>query len=540
MKVPVKITLVLSAPYPIALRALPEYPGRKLGIHFESGDSLTVFSQFRKCHYVHSDGVRYEIRFYELIDGLGWIHDFDVKMPQQRTVIFGSDSHFDDDTNVLISNISHDPAYVFPFPEFPSSHLQVALDPGESAIVSSEFRKVFYIHSDLVRYCIRFYRLLDNSGWIHDFNPNHPLQRNLFCELLELSLCVLRSLALQCGLVEVSFDRRYQMISFKSDQHRYNIYYKTGTVVIILGFPRQKHRYRIMQKQSLDDIRSLFLDPEGCRFSHTFDEDCDEESALRNQIGRLREEQANIEKEISELTRSVELYDKILAGERKRRNVSTSPIRFLTKNSQSNGDRGGNIRCNLSDEQAEFVTQNWSSQVSTIALGGEGIIFLYDDMSWSSTNGLPPLIHRVLSIRPIHLPPPTYVSCGSMNRCYILFEDGSSEWNGSENFSKCVRNRKIKRVAFGRQWNSFVVVFENGDIEFENIPSDLEMHIRRKEHNDIAEIYLGPSGEWFLSRSGGSISWMAKSCESNTRDLQMKITDILFGAFGTYIIRYNN
>lgn len=568
-----KITISLSTSYPIALRALPEYPGRKLGIHFESGDSLTVFTQYRKCHHVHSDGVRYEIRFYELADGLGWIHDFDIKMPHQRTIIFSSSELEEDTDDVLVSNISTDPVFLYPMPEYPSDHLSVSLDPGECAYVSSEFRKVFYIHSDLVRYCIRFYRLLDHSGWIHDFNPQYPLQRSLSQSSLEIPLAALRTLASQFGFIEIYFDRCFHLISFKLEQYRFNIYYKTGSVIMIWTHPNGGNLFRIQQKQSLDDIRKLFLTPESIHFnlSSPVDEEISEEVALRSHITRLKEEQASLERQISILTSSIESFEKIRAGERKRSTlypdalsiqshqeqlVSSTPIlqnnlsMKFSLNTLPKGEknldsverlRGGNVRCNVPDYHAEFITQNWSSKVRTVALGGDGIVLLYDDFSWSCTGGLPPLLQKALATRPTHLPPPTYVSCGSMDRCFILFCDGTAEWNGPEIFCKSLNTHTHltpSRVAFGRHWNSFVIVFDNGDVHFNNIPSDLERQLRKKEKLDLAEIYLGPSGEWFFAREDGSTSWMAKSCESATKDLDSRITDVIFGSFGTYIVRY--
>jgi hypothetical protein len=595
----VTVTISLSASYPIALRLLPEYPGRKLGIHFESGDSVTVYSQFRKCFYLHSDGNRYEIRFYELVDGLGWIHDFDVKLPRQRTILLNEyqETEAVDTDTVLLTNISSSPIYLHSFPEYPGNQLTLAFHPGEFAYMSSEFRKVYFVHTDGQRYCIRFYRLLDHSGWIHDFNPAYPLQRNLSQEILELPLFQVRLLAQHSGLEEISHNKSHHMISFKSSIFRFNVYYKTGTVATLSTHLRVGKSYNFRYNQSLEDLRHIFSSSDQFDLSVSVldcaDDEAAEETALRNQIARLNEESIRIENEKKALMKGLELFNEIKEGETKRRrwmeenksesqpnqqscdqienrgrtlltgppkiarSLTSSPIRkgksfksptrqdlfsaLSTRQYAQTSTKGGNVRCNLPDYQADFVTQNWSSNVNSVAIAGDCIVFIYDDYSWSSTNGLPPLLLKKLHTRPTHLAPPAYVAAGSMNRCFLSFSDGSSEWNASDAFHKCIQeqeNISVSRVAFGRHWNSFAILFQNGTIKFNNIPTELESKIRKKEDSPIVEIFLGPNGEWFLAREDGSTTWVAKSCEIAARDLGSKVTNMIFGSGGTFIVRY--
>jgi hypothetical protein len=577
----VKVAISLSITYPIALRALPEYPGRKLGIHFESGDSVTVFSQFRKCYYLHADGNRYEIRFYELVDGIGWIHDFDVKLPKQRTIVINDSTEIEaaEPDSVLMSNSSSHPISISSFPEYPENQTALSFNPGEYAYVNSEFRKVYFVHSDGNRYCIHFYKLLDHSGWIHDFNPTAPLRRNLSQDILELPLSQLRSLAQLSELEEISHNKVTHVISFKSDQIRHNVYYKTGTVTTIWIHPRLGKLYHFRHKQSLEDIRHIFGASDRSELNTSaldYTDDDAEEFATRNQIARLTEEANRIEREKVTLLTNLELFDQIRDGELKRaqwkeanegkcsprsedtrrgrlfsgdapliaRSLTSSPGKPLSSPMlphQQRPPKGGNVRCNFPDPQSDFVAQNWCANVSSLAIGGESIVFIYDDYSWSSTNGLPPLLLKRLHTRPTHLSPPAYVAAGSMNRCFLTFSDGSSEWNASEGFHRCIHEQKgssVARVAFGRHWNSFVILFNNGTFHYNNIPTELEAQLRRKEDGPLAEIYLGPNGEWFLAREDGKVSWMARSCEIVAKELGLNITDMLFGSNGTFIIRY--
>jgi hypothetical protein len=601
----VKVTILLSS-YPIALRALPEYPGRKLGIHFESGDSVTVFSQYRKCYYLHGDGNRYEIRFYELVDGIGWIHDFDVKSPKQRTILIKDSSEIEaaEPDSVLMSNISSHPIFISSFPEYPGDQTMLSFEPGECAYVNSEFRKVYFVHSDGQRYCIRFYRLFDHSGWIHDFNPTFPLRRNLSQEILELPICQLRSLAQLSELREISHSQVDHLISFKSNQLRHNVYYKTGTVATISMHPRLGKTYHFRHKQSLEEIRQIFAGTDYSELNSSlldYTDDDGEEFATRNQIARLTEEANRIEREKATLLTNLELFDQIRDGELKRsrwretndpkpsernerskhsdsetedrgrslfggppviaRSLTSSPIRsgkslpnqvpaprqdqtldqsFTRLRQPHRSLKGGNIRCNFPEPQSDFITQNWCANVSSLAIGGQSIVFIYDDYSWSSTNGLPPLLLKRLQTRPTHLSPPAYVAAGSMNRCFLSFSDGSSEWNASEGFHRCIQeqNGSVTRVAFGRHWNSFVILFDNGTFRSNNIPTELEVQLSKREESHATEVYLGPNGEWFLAREDGKVSWMAKSCESVAKELGSSITDMIFGSSGTFIIRY--
>mmetsp|Transcript_21573 Transcript_21573/g.22321 ORF Transcript_21573/g.22321 Transcript_21573/m.22321 type:complete len:193 (-) Transcript_21573:28-606(-) len=191
----------------------------------------------------------------------------------------------------------------------------------------------------------------------------------------------------------------------------------------------------------------------------------------------------------------------------------------------------------MPNNHTEFITHNWSSQVNSIAIGGDCVIFIYNDCTWSSTNGLPPLLVKKLHTRPTHLSPPSYVAAGSMNRCYISFTDGTCEWHASEGFENTIKNRrsKVQRVAFGRHWNSFFILFEDSTISYNNIPTELENLLTNKL---IKDVYLGPNGEWFISTVDGTIFWMSTSCQKTVEDLETRITDMIFGPNGTFIVRY--
>jgi hypothetical protein len=208
----------------------------------------------------------------------------------------------------------------------------------------------------------------------------------------------------------------------------------------------------------------------------------------------------------------------------------------------STSRKGENIRSNMPENLTQFILQNWNCQVKVIAITGECVIFIYHDSTWSSTPGLPPLLLKRLQTRPTHLPLPSYVAAGSMSRCYISFDDGSAEWNASEGFQRTLEKqseKKVQRVAFGRHWNSFFILFDDGTYHYQNIPVELQNLLQKSENlNKIQEIYLGPEGEWFISGQNMSQAYRAASCNEVAKELE-GISDIIFGSHGTYLIRYH-
>jgi hypothetical protein len=73
-----------------------------------------------------------------------------------------------------------------------------------------------------------------------------------------------------------------------------------------------------------------------------------------------------------------------------------------------------------------------------------------------------------------------------------------------------------RTVAFGRSWNSFFIVFEDGGYVYQNIPSALRKYIRK--HNDyhgpaLTQVSRGPKGEWFVETEDGNRGWGSLSAQ---------------------------
>ena len=70
----------------VGIRISPAFPGERTGETLYAGDDF-VFKSTATVTHSHSDGNVYEIVFYELADGRGWIHGFDPEKPQEPQIL---------------------------------------------------------------------------------------------------------------------------------------------------------------------------------------------------------------------------------------------------------------------------------------------------------------------------------------------------------------------------------------------------------------------------------------------------------------------
>ena len=101
-----------------------------------------------------------------------------------------------------------------------------------------------------------------------------------------------------------------------------------------------------------------------------------------------------------------------------------------------------------------------------------------------------------LNGRAKHHPSPTYVALGTMDRYYIKFANGKSEWVGCEDMSKTLQEstRAVRTVAFGEDWDSYFVVFDDGYWAYKNVPTGLCDQVKKRNSRaDLAAVSLGLS-----------------------------------------------
>eukprot|EP00457_Paulinella_chromatophora_P001938 gb/GEZN01001941.1/.p1 GENE.gb/GEZN01001941.1/~~gb/GEZN01001941.1/.p1 ORF type:complete len:909 (+),score=110.38 gb/GEZN01001941.1/:2-2728(+) len=169
-----------------ALRKGVGLPGERLAACVNAGGTLSVIARAETKH-THSDGKVYNVMFYQLEDGRGWLHDFNLDQPGVSTV------------QVLPSESTSSPVpenKSTPWPVVQLQNLSVRNDasnqiairrgiglPGErleACVVAGEVLNVVaradtqYTHSDGQQYTVLFYQLQDGRGWIHDFRSESP------------------------------------------------------------------------------------------------------------------------------------------------------------------------------------------------------------------------------------------------------------------------------------------------------------------------------------------------------------------------------
>ena len=137
-------------------------------------------------------------------------------------------------------------------------------------------------------------------------------------------------------------------------------------------------------------------------------------------------------------------------------------------------------------------------------------MMLHETTGWSC-NGTPTLLHNKLHCRQSYLPAPTYVSLSADNRYYVEFSDGKGEWVAPDSFSDTIHteSRYVRTVAFGEDWDTWFVVFNDGCWDWNgDIPDGLLDRLATWNHlDDLTFVSLGPSGEWFVSAQNGKAWW---------------------------------
>lgn len=211
--------------------------------------------------------------------------------------------------------------------------------------------------------------------------------------------------------------------------------------------------------------------------------------------------------------------------------------------------------------EAEKVRKYFNENVISLACGGKSSIFLYENGEWAFTPGLPDGLLHTLTMRQgeSKMAPPTYVALGSRNRYFIKFEDGTSSCVGCDdmvNFLKLQKSaRGVKSVAFGEDWDSYFVVFEDGGWKYNNIPYSLEILMKRIEHSianrqeldKLDLVTLGGEGQYFVrAKTWSDIDYQywfggltTQRVISDATLFKDRIQFVDFGYDGTYIMRYS-
>jgi len=188
--------------------------------------------------------------------------------------------------------------------------------------------------------------------------------------------------------------------------------------------------------------------------------------------------------------------------------------------------------------QALFVEARnaWHEDVKDAAFSGGSFIYLHDDDSlvFSKGTGLPEdELGKIVDW--LHL-----VALGSAGQTVILGEEGDTTWNCPASLLNVIRSAYFCSVAFGSSKESWVAVKCNGEYVHNQAPPGLLADLASNGQPKLAEVRLGPKGEWFYrthgpdeKRNWGGCGWR---CSSKAKELNAK--SIYFAENGAFVIRY--
>jgi len=200
---------------------------------------------------------------------------------------------------------------------------------------------------------------------------------------------------------------------------------------------------------------------------------------------------------------------------------------------------------NKDAEQAFSGWLNDDSDMISFSFGGmdSDIIALFSDGDWSWTK-VPKLLDNKLRGRQKTLPRPTYVSTG-IDHYYIHFADEKCEWVGPRSFSKAIdkSNSAVKKVAFAPH-EGWYILFQDGSSVWEGLPHTLHSVLkRRKKTSRVTDISISPEGYWFVGFEDGD--WRAhppqecrRAIDSILKESATAISHVWLGAKGAYCILY--
>ena len=381
-----------------------------------------------------------------------------------------------------------------------------------------------------------------------------------------MSLGAVRQIAASAGLAEVYFNEAVSVVSFATnaalaESPRVNVYFSTGTVV---DHPMQDRTALVRRKVDLHELRNIC--DELANRSHGSPCHCEpsrkrpatsESSYSANRHSAVGPEEEVVGVALKKLQEHVAVAEEVLKDHRLRREERERIEAAARKQEQerqvarqrqieqeeaarqwqiqqeeaarlqqaaaaaAEAERQAKLRVqqargtrqtySIPKIWHEDTERNFDAATTCVALGSNTIMMLYEKRGWS-WNGTPTkLLYNKLHGRQRHLPDPTYVALSGDNRYYIKFADGKSEWVGPDSFSDKIhaQSRGVRTVAFGEDWDTWFIVFNDGWWGWDgDIPDGLLQRLKSRDlRADLTCVSLGPSGEWYVSAQNGKAWW---------------------------------
>lgn len=135
------------------------------------------------------------------------------------------------------------------------------------------------------------------------------------------------------------------------------------------------------------------------------------------------------------------------------------------------------------------------------------------------------------------------VCLGTHQRYFLRFSLGNIEYSGPDSLSHPIDGRPVHMVAFGENWETFVVLYSDGSSFWSNVPFELEELLLSCEN--IAFISMGQNGQWFLRfmddswRAGGLSDDEERFLKECLLRDNGEAREITFGITGM-MVRYNS
>ena len=264
----------------------------------------------------------------------------------------------------------------------------------------------------------------------------------------------------------------------------------------------------------------------------------------RKRAHKAEEEQKLAEKLLEERRRAQKAKEERKVTEKAR----AAMLKMEEEQEQSMRERVARGRQLLAwADDADEIDALFTPEVTCIATGAMATLVLYEDprRAWAYTRnqGLPQSLLSALHGRGRHLPPPSCAALGSQGRYYLRFADGTAQFVAPQAFGKALQSREdrdVRTVAFGEDWETFFVTFEDGSWATEGaLPEGLSALL--KTQTSLADVALGPCGEWFLRSSNHHCWWggLGDEAQRFLASLRDRLVSVRFGEAHGFLCRYN-
>lgn len=166
-----------------------------------------------------------------------------------------------------------------------------------------------------------------------------------------------------------------------------------------------------------------------------------------------------------------------------------------------------------------------------LALWSSGILYNEGEITYWTRGIYNHGVYKILKSESLSTEAIRTISIGSLDRYYISTAKGVSYWYGPKSRDFLMRDGgkgSISSVAFGSEFNSYVVMYKKGTIMYCNIPEKLEFYMRqytksKKRWPDF--ISMGPSGQFFIRFTDGT--WKCGGMDEKDEDYLYRISGVV-------------